>query len=160
MIVCSCNVFSDRDVESAVAGAAQRPRMSQVYASLSCSAKCGRCTHTVKRIMDEIWASLPEPAAAARTECASQEHASAFGRANIYYPRPKNRFAGCPSPRRQGSAREPSGSWTSWNCLPATSQPGNSGLPGAALMGPPSPADRKTIALPLHERGVSSAVPA
>jgi bacterioferritin-associated ferredoxin len=160
MIVCSCNVFSDRDVESAVAGAAQRPRVSQVYASLSCSAKCGRCTHTVKRIMDEIWASLSEPAAAARAEGTRLEHASAFGTADAFHPRPKHRVAGCPSPWRQGPAREPSGPRTTWNCLPATSQSRGFSLPGAALREPSPPSERKTINRPLYERGVFSAVPA
>jgi bacterioferritin-associated ferredoxin len=53
MIVCSCNVFSDADVRSALARAAPRPRMSSVYASLACSAKCGRCAHTIKRMMED-----------------------------------------------------------------------------------------------------------
>jgi bacterioferritin-associated ferredoxin len=53
MIVCSCNVFSDHQVRSAVAKAVRPPRMSQVYACLGCSAQCGRCAHAVKRIMDE-----------------------------------------------------------------------------------------------------------
>jgi len=53
MIVCSCNVFSDQQVRSVVAKEARRPRMSEVYAGLGCSAQCGRCAHTIKRIMDE-----------------------------------------------------------------------------------------------------------
>ena len=53
MIVCSCNVFSDRQVRSVVAKEPRRPRMSEVYAFLGCSAQCGRCAHTIKRIMDE-----------------------------------------------------------------------------------------------------------
>ena len=53
MIVCSCNVFSDHQVRSVVAKEARRPRMSEVYACLGCSARCGRCTHAIKRIMDE-----------------------------------------------------------------------------------------------------------
>jgi bacterioferritin-associated ferredoxin len=53
MIVCSCNVFSDNQVRSVVAKEARRPRMSEVYAGLGCSAQCGRCAHTIKRIMDE-----------------------------------------------------------------------------------------------------------
>ena len=53
MIVCSCNVFSDHQVRSVVAKEAQRRRMSEVYASLGCSAQCGRCAHSIKRIMDE-----------------------------------------------------------------------------------------------------------
>jgi len=51
MIVCSCNVFSDHQVRSAVAQEARR--MSQVYACLGCRAQCGRCANTIKRIMDE-----------------------------------------------------------------------------------------------------------
>jgi bacterioferritin-associated ferredoxin len=51
MIVCSCNVFSDHQVRSVVAKEARRPRISEVYACLGCSAQCGRCAHTIKRIM-------------------------------------------------------------------------------------------------------------
>jgi bacterioferritin-associated ferredoxin len=46
MIVCSCNAFSDHQVRSVVAKEARRPRMSEVYACLGCSAQCGRCAHT------------------------------------------------------------------------------------------------------------------
>ena len=53
MIVCSCNVFSDAEVRSALAAAAQRPRISRVYASLGCAAKCGGCVHTIRKIIDE-----------------------------------------------------------------------------------------------------------
>ena len=54
MIVCSCNVFSDHQLRSTVAKATRRPRMSQIYAYLGSSAQCGRCAHTIKRIMEEI----------------------------------------------------------------------------------------------------------
>src|SRR3974390_1472960 len=53
MIVCSCNVFSDHQVRSVVAKEARRPRMSEVYSGLGCSAQCGRCAHTIKRILDD-----------------------------------------------------------------------------------------------------------
>jgi bacterioferritin-associated ferredoxin len=52
MIVCSCNVFSDHQLRSVVAKEVRRPRMSEVYACLGCSAQCGRCAHTIKRIME------------------------------------------------------------------------------------------------------------
>ena len=52
MIVCSCNVFSDADVRSVIASASQA-RTSRVYASLGCAAKCGRCAHTIKTLIDE-----------------------------------------------------------------------------------------------------------
>jgi bacterioferritin-associated ferredoxin len=58
MIVCSCNAFSDHQVRSVVAKEARRPRMSEVYASIGCSAQCGRCAHTIKRILDEKPASV------------------------------------------------------------------------------------------------------
>ena len=53
MIVCSCNVFSDHQVRSVVVKEARRPRMSEVYACLGCSAQCGRCARTIRKIMDE-----------------------------------------------------------------------------------------------------------
>jgi len=52
MIVCSCNVLSDKDVRSAVQAEAPRST-SQVYGCLGCSAQCGRCARTIRRIMDE-----------------------------------------------------------------------------------------------------------
>ena len=58
MIVCSCNVFNDHQVRSVVAKEARRPRMSEVYAGLGCSAQCGRCAHTIKRILDDAPASV------------------------------------------------------------------------------------------------------
>ena len=54
MIVCSCNVLSDHQVRSAVAKSALPPRMSQVYGRLGSSAQCGRCAHTIKRILDGL----------------------------------------------------------------------------------------------------------
>jgi bacterioferritin-associated ferredoxin len=53
MIVCSCNVLSDRDVRKAVQ-AETRPRTTgQVYGCLGCSPQCGRCALTIRQIMDE-----------------------------------------------------------------------------------------------------------
>jgi bacterioferritin-associated ferredoxin len=53
MIVCSCNVLSDRDVRSAIE--AERTRStSRVYGCLGCSAKCGCCVRTIRRIIDEV----------------------------------------------------------------------------------------------------------
>jgi bacterioferritin-associated ferredoxin len=54
MIVCSCNVFSDRDVRLAIDSAPARPATAnQVYGCLGCSPQCGRCARTIRRIMDE-----------------------------------------------------------------------------------------------------------
>ncbi|HEY1474918.1 MAG TPA: (2Fe-2S)-binding protein [Pseudolabrys sp.] len=52
MIVCSCNVLSDHDVRGAVDKAAPRTAY-EVYGCLGCSAKCGRCAITIRKIMDE-----------------------------------------------------------------------------------------------------------
>jgi bacterioferritin-associated ferredoxin len=54
MIVCSCNVFSDHPLRSTLLKATQRLRMSQIYDDLGSTAQCGRCAHTIKRIMEEI----------------------------------------------------------------------------------------------------------
>ena len=57
MIVCSCNVLTDHDVRSALS-AAQTPRTAgQIYGCLGCSAQCGRCARTIRRIMDEAIAT-------------------------------------------------------------------------------------------------------
>jgi bacterioferritin-associated ferredoxin len=56
MIVCSCNVLSDQDVRAAAE--AERTRStSRVYGCLGCSAQCGRCARTVRRLMDETLGS-------------------------------------------------------------------------------------------------------
>jgi bacterioferritin-associated ferredoxin len=56
MIVCSCNVLTDQDVRSAVN--VERTRsISQVYGCLGCSAQCGRCARTIRRIIDEALGS-------------------------------------------------------------------------------------------------------
>ena len=54
MIICSCNVLTDAQVKSAVSGGVPRPRISSIYASLGCAAKCGCCTYTIKSILDDI----------------------------------------------------------------------------------------------------------
>jgi bacterioferritin-associated ferredoxin len=57
MIVCSCNVFTDHDVRSALSVGENVPRTTgQVYHCLGCSAQCGRCARTIRRIMDEALA--------------------------------------------------------------------------------------------------------
>ena len=53
MIVCSCNVLSDQDVRAAVQTEARPRSAGQVYGCLGCSAQCGRCARTIRKIMDE-----------------------------------------------------------------------------------------------------------
>jgi bacterioferritin-associated ferredoxin len=55
MIVCSCNVLTDRDVRGAVHSSAPRTT-GQVYGCLGCSAQCGRCARSIRKIMDEALA--------------------------------------------------------------------------------------------------------
>ena len=54
MIICSCNILSDAQVRAVIASEAPRPRMSRVYASLGCTAQCGRCAHTIKVMLEKI----------------------------------------------------------------------------------------------------------
>ena len=68
MIVCSCNVLSDDDVRAAVSGAADVPRTArQLYGCLGCSAECGRCARTIKRIMTEALGACARPGIRRRT---------------------------------------------------------------------------------------------
>jgi bacterioferritin-associated ferredoxin len=59
MIVCSCNVLSDQQVRNAVVEATPRSAV-HVHRCLGCSAQCGRCMRTIKRIMDEALAGCPQ----------------------------------------------------------------------------------------------------
>jgi len=56
MIVCSCNVLSDADVRTALNTNDRVRTTGQVYGCLGCSAQCGRCARTIRRIMDEALA--------------------------------------------------------------------------------------------------------
>jgi bacterioferritin-associated ferredoxin len=54
MIICSCNVISDHDVRAALSAADALPRTpGQLYRCLGCSAECGRCARTIKKILDD-----------------------------------------------------------------------------------------------------------
>jgi bacterioferritin-associated ferredoxin len=71
MIVCSCNVFSDHDVRATLKAPEAAPRTTgQVYHCLGCSAQCGRCARTIRRIMNE---ALDGAAAA----CCQEQHQDA-----------------------------------------------------------------------------------
>jgi bacterioferritin-associated ferredoxin len=50
MIVCSCNMLRDSEIEKA---AASRPlRVTQVHACLGCRPRCGGCFATIKQILE------------------------------------------------------------------------------------------------------------
>jgi bacterioferritin-associated ferredoxin len=57
MIVCSCNVFSDHQVRSVVVNEARRPRMSEVYACLGCSASAAAAL----KLSSGSWMKGPAP---------------------------------------------------------------------------------------------------
>jgi len=72
MIVCSCNVLSDHDVRGVVTDTRQPPRTAgQVYGCLGCSAQCGRCARTIRKIMDEALGAAGCPAGCG---CAAHPH--------------------------------------------------------------------------------------
>jgi len=48
MIVCSCHVVSDVEVQAA---AAEARTMAQVYRHLGHKPHCGRCAHSIREIM-------------------------------------------------------------------------------------------------------------
>ena len=52
MIVCQCNILSDKAIRGAAAEPATR-RVAQVYACLGCKAECGRCASTIVSILRE-----------------------------------------------------------------------------------------------------------
>jgi bacterioferritin-associated ferredoxin len=54
MIICSCNVLTDREVRTILATAVRLPTTTgQVYKCLGCHPKCGRCARSISLIMDE-----------------------------------------------------------------------------------------------------------
>jgi bacterioferritin-associated ferredoxin len=60
-------VFTDHDVRATLSAREDVPRTTgQVYHCLGCSAQCGRCARTIRRIMDEALATA-EPACCRRT---------------------------------------------------------------------------------------------
>jgi bacterioferritin-associated ferredoxin len=55
MIICSCNVISDHDVREAVVSADVEVRSTaQVYNCLGCLVHCGLCSHSVRRLLQEL----------------------------------------------------------------------------------------------------------
>lgn len=69
MIVCSCNVLSDKQVKALLAPGAAGPRTpAQVYRCLGCSPQCGRCAATIRDIMRSSFAEAAAAAVAGCTE--------------------------------------------------------------------------------------------
>lgn len=54
VIVCSCNILTDRDIRELAADPGYvPPGIAKVYERLGCKAECGRCARTIATIMRE-----------------------------------------------------------------------------------------------------------
>jgi bacterioferritin-associated ferredoxin len=51
MIVCSCNLFTDKDIKAAMAEPCPPRCVRDVYKSMGCAAKCGGCALTINRLL-------------------------------------------------------------------------------------------------------------
>jgi bacterioferritin-associated ferredoxin len=51
MIVCSCHVISDNEVEAAFSAPEAPQTMSQIYRHLGHEPQCGRCVRTIRDLM-------------------------------------------------------------------------------------------------------------
>ena len=51
MIVCSCNVISDREIRNAAFAAHAPAGMTEVYRRLGRTPGCGRCKHSIKDLV-------------------------------------------------------------------------------------------------------------
>ena len=55
MIVCSCNVLSDKQIRNTIGDGGANPQTpGQVYRCLGCSPQCGRCARTIKAMLADI----------------------------------------------------------------------------------------------------------
>lgn len=52
MIVCSCNLITDKEIKTALASPRPPTCVREVYGSLGCSPVCGGCAGMIKKIMD------------------------------------------------------------------------------------------------------------
>ena len=51
MILCSCNLLTDKDVKAALARPNPPKSVREVYKSLGCEPKCGGCAGSIYRVM-------------------------------------------------------------------------------------------------------------
>ncbi len=84
MIVCSCNVISDHDIRNAVSSGGAVPRTArQVYGCLGCSAECGRCARTIKKIMNEALGACAKACCSGCPHAGAHDHAASAEKAAI-----------------------------------------------------------------------------
>jgi bacterioferritin-associated ferredoxin len=61
MILCSCNVLSDRAIREVLASPNPPRTPCQVHHHLGCKARCGRCVRTMREMIDEAKPVFPMP---------------------------------------------------------------------------------------------------
>lgn len=94
MIVCSCNVISDRQIRDAVNETQPAVRTAgQVYRCLGCSAQCGRCARMIRKLIDDVNAGAcgacpRECPAAGHSHGHSHSHSSAHSHSPAHAPAP------------------------------------------------------------------------
>jgi bacterioferritin-associated ferredoxin len=60
MIVCCCNAFNDRAVDTAISGGARS--VAQVYKAIGVTPRCGTCKSAIQsRITDRLGMAVSEP---------------------------------------------------------------------------------------------------
>ena len=70
MIVCSCNVLSDKQIRTTIGDVEAKPQTpGQVYRCLGCSPQCGRCARTIKAMLADIKGLEPRGDEAACGAC-------------------------------------------------------------------------------------------
>lgn len=57
MIVCSCNVLSDRDIRDSLGARGDRPSVGSVFRRMGCEPNCGRCARSIVAIVEQHVAS-------------------------------------------------------------------------------------------------------
>jgi bacterioferritin-associated ferredoxin len=75
MILCSCNVVSDRDIRERLGGRG-RPSVGALFRELGCEAKCGRCARGILAVVDAHHAATGECAGGGCEDCEVDEMAA------------------------------------------------------------------------------------
>jgi bacterioferritin-associated ferredoxin len=58
MILCSCNVLSDRDIRERLGDNPSRRSVGALFRQLGCEPKCGRCIRNILATMDQHRAAM------------------------------------------------------------------------------------------------------
>lgn len=60
VIVCSCNVISEKQIIASVVNSVDAPRTAaQMYRCLGCSPQCGRCARTIRAMLNDLRKDCP-----------------------------------------------------------------------------------------------------